>query len=334
MNRHRQITPLFALLATALSCSRLPERPAAPATARPVGKPAMVGAPATQENLEPTPAPTTLLTARGSAYAATLAVDDQGIYLLTGNAAFRLAPGRAAERWELQLGISPALMGDHFLYWSGGAFRRAHKRGAEPSLLAAAAHQPQRVAASGDRFVWLDQADSGRFTIQTLARGSGARVLLAPDGYVAALAMGEQLVYFAEQRSGRGWRLGAVPLSGGAPRYTSMKRGRTPAMLAVAGDLFYYDGPSLTVRKVTPDLEGEEVLARDVICSPLAVAEHLYCAQPNGLLEIGLDGAVRRVVPLRRKGTITAIAATATRLAWLMDVGRDALVVQTIALQR
>jgi hypothetical protein len=54
-----------------------------------------------------------------------------------------------------------------------------------------------------------------------------------------------------------------------------------------------------------------------VICSPLAVAEHVYCAQPAGLLEIGLDGVVRRVFPLRQKGTITAVTATATRLTWL-----------------
>jgi hypothetical protein len=189
------------------------------------------------------------------------------------------------------------------------------------------------VATAGGRFAWLEQADGGRFTIQTLRR-SGARVLHAPRGYVAALAMTEERVYFVEQGPGTGWRLGAVPLSGGAPRYTAMKRGRTPAMLAVASDLYYYDGPSLTVRRVTQDLEREEVVARDVICSPLAVAEHLYCAQPGRLLEIGLDGVLRRVLPPGQKGTVTAVAATASRLTWLMDVGQGALAVQTIELHR
>jgi hypothetical protein len=288
-------------------------------------------APIAQEELEPAPEPTTLLVTSGSAYAAALALDEEGSYLLTGNAAYRLVPGREPERWVLDLGISPALMGDHFLFWSNGAFRQAHKHGVEPSLLAVVPHQPQRVVTSGDRFAWLDQADNGRFTVQTLD-GSKMRVLHAPGGYVATLAMTEKLVYFVEQKSGTGWRLGAVPLSGGSPRYTSMKSGRTPARLVVARDLFYYDGPSLTVRKVTSDLVREEVVAREVICSPLAVAEHLYCVQPAGLIEIGLDGVVRRVFPLRQKGIITAVAATADRLTWLMDLGRDALAVQTLAL--
>jgi hypothetical protein len=113
-----------------------------------------------------------------------------------------------------------------------------------------------------------------------------------------------------------------------------MKTGRTPAMLAIADDLYYYDGPSLTVLRVTPDLESEEVVTRDVICSPLTVAEHAYCAQPGRLLEIGLDGVLRRVLTLRQKAIITAVAATATRLTWLMDVSRGELAVQSIALQR
>lgn len=329
----RALALLTIALFGPLACSRHPERPGPRASARPARNSASVEAPAAQKNPEPTPEPTTLLTTSGSAYAATLALDDEASYLLTGNAAFRLMPGRQPERWDLDLGISPALMNDHLLYWSAGAFRQAHKRGAEPSLLAAVAHQPQRMVAAGGRFAWLDQAESGRFTIQTLD-GSNARILHAPGGYVAALAMTAERVYFVEQGPGTGWRLGAVPLSGGSPRYTAMKKGRTPSMLAVARDLFYYDGPSLTVRRITQDLEREEVIARDVICSPLAVAEHLYCAQPGRLLEIGLDGVLRQVFPLQQKGTITAVAATATRLTWLMDVGRGALAVQTIALQR
>jgi hypothetical protein len=330
MSRHPPLVCASALLAVGLigwpACGRHPERSGPQATPQP-----MAEAPAVRQAREPMAEPTTLLTARGSAYAAALALDDEGSYLLTQDAAYRLAPDRVPERWGLDLGLSPALMRDQFLYWSAGAFRQADKRGGEPTVLATIAHQPQRVATSGDEFAWLDQAERGRFSIQTLD-GSNPRVLCAPGGYVAALAMGEELVYFVEQGPGAGWRLGAVPLSGGTPHYSATKPGRTPAMLAVAGDVFYYDGPSLTVRRVSPGLEREEVIAEDVICSPIAVAEHVYCAQPAGLLEIGFDGAVRRAIPLRQKGTITAVSATATRLTWLMDVGRDALAVQTVAL--
>jgi hypothetical protein len=204
VNRHlllvRALDPLIIVLFGLLVCNRHPDRRVPQPVDRPVRSAARVETPAAQEVLEPMPEPTTLLTTGGSAYAATLALDDEGSYLLTGDAAYRLVPGRAPERWDLDLGISPALMGDHFLYWSGGAFRQAHKRGAEPSLVAAVAHQPQRVVASADRFAWLDQTDNGRFTIETLNGSvrSRPRVLLAPGGYVAALAMTEQRVYFVE----------------------------------------------------------------------------------------------------------------------------------------
>jgi hypothetical protein len=74
------------------------------------------------------------------------------------------------------------------------------------------------------------------------------------------------------------------------------------------------------------------VIAHDVICSPIAVAEHVYCAQPAGLVEIGRDGVVRRTLPLERAGTITRVSATETRLAWLMDVGQGKLAVDSIPL--
>ena len=103
-------------------------------------------------------------------------------------------------------------------------------------------------------------------------------------------------------------------------------------MLVVAESLFYYDGPSSSVVRVSPDLGSEEVLARDVICSPMAVAENVYCAQPAGLIEIGIDGGVRRTFPLEGSGSITAVAATSTQLTWVSDIGGDQLAVDSILL--
>jgi hypothetical protein len=313
--RQRRLVHVCVLVATVLlGCGRHAER---------AGPPAAKVTP-------PTPEPTPLLTLSGSAYAATLALDDEGSYLLTGDAAYRLVPGRTPERWGLDLGASPALMRDRLLYWSNGAFRQAPKRGGEPTVLAVVPHPPQRVVTSGDHVAWLDQAEDGRFTIQTLD-GSRTRIVHAPRGYVAALAMEDDRIYFVEQ-AGTTWSLGVVSLSGGSARHTSTKTGRTPAMLAVAHDVFYYDGPSLTVRRVSSDLEREDVIARDVICSPIAVAERAYCAQPTGLVELDLDGGSRRPLRLGQRGTITAISASATQLVWLMDVGRGQLAVETIAL--
>ena len=274
---------------------------------------------------------TVLLEAAGSPYAATLAADTDGIYLLMQNAAYWLVPGRAPQRWKLPLGISPTLMDDLIVFWSEGSLWQAHKRGGDPTVLAEVSHQPQRIVAHGGRLAWLDHAKEtdGRYTIHTLKR-SKARLVCAPVGYVATLAMGEDQVYFAERAKDRSWRLGAVGLSGGTPRYTEPKKGRTPAMLAVAQGVFYYDGPSSTVRRLSPDLQQEKVVARKVICSPIAVAEHIYCAQPAGILELGRDGVVRRMLPSDPPGAITAMAVTNNRLAWLMDVGQEHLAVKSL----
>ncbi len=273
--------------------------------------------------------PKLALTAAGSAYAASLFVDDEAVYLLTSSAAYRLVSGRAPQRWALSLGATPVLTAEHFVYWSDGAIRQAPKRGGEPRLLAQVPHTPQRLAASGNYFAWLDRAEDGRFTILTLD-GPSPRTVFAPNGYVAALTLQDDQVFFVERMTSSSYRLGVVPLAGGPARYTPSQNGRTPSMLAAAGGLFYYDGPSLTVRRLSPELEHEEVVGRDVICSPIAVAQRVFCAQPGGLLAFSLDGDPPRVLPRGRSGTITAIAATALQTAWLLDVGEDQLAVQVL----
>ncbi len=279
----------------------------------------------------PVPDPKTLLDTAGSAYAAFLVPDGEANYVLTDTEAFHLTPDRAPVRWGIDLGPAPVVKGDHFLFWLDEAFRQVPCGGGEPSVVAEVAHQPRRVVSSGNHFAWLDRDEDDRFTIRTLS-GSQPRVVHDASSYVAAMAMQDDLVYFVERESPRHWRLGVVPLAGGKPRFSETKPGRTPAMLALAGDVFYYDGPTFTVRRMSSDLTHEEVIARDVICSPIAVAEHLYCAQPAGLLEIGFDGNTRRQLPLSRKGSITAITATAKRLTWLMDVGNERLAVESIPL--
>lgn len=277
------------------------------------------------------PDPTRLLAVRESPYGATLGLTEDASFLLTQGTAYRFLQGQAPARWAGDFGDAPALMPGHILFWSDGAFRRVPTSGGEATRVAAVPHRPQRVVTSGDHVAWLDQAADGRFSIQTLD-GARRRVVHAAEGYVGPLAMEDERIYFAERAPDRSWRLGLVARSGGAAHYTKAKRGRLPAMLVVAESLYYYDGPSSTVLRVSPDLGNEEVLARDVICSPIAVAENVYCAQPAGLIEIGIDGGVRRTMPLDDRGAITALAATATRLTWVSDIGDDQLAVDSISL--
>jgi hypothetical protein len=317
----------LACLVVLAGCSRTPERPTpsenAPSpSAAPSSGLTHVPAPPTQE-------PSTLFTAEVSAYAAEVALDEDAVYLLTPSAAFRLVPGRPAERWALDLGLTPALAGGHFVYWSKGELLRAPKRGGDPSTLAKVPGEPQRLAASGDYVAWLEKSADRGFVIWTLD-GSRPREVLIPRGDVAALALLDDQVFFVEQLPEAKHRLGVVPLSGGEPRYSSEKKGRTPAMLAAAGELFFYDGPTTTVRRVSTDLTRERVIARGLICSPLAVAERVYCAQPAGLVELPAEGGSPRALAAARGGPITKIVASAKRVAWLVDAGPDRLSVQTL----
>jgi len=290
---------------------------------------APTSAPAPSTNRKPEP--TRLLAVSGTAYGATLASAEDGSYLLTGSAAYRFVQGEAPARWARDFGSTPVLTPGHLLYWSEGAMRQVPTSGGEATSAAQIPHQPRRLVSSGDHVAWLDQAVDGSFTIHTL-EGSKPRVVHRAEGYVGTLVMNDERIYFAERAPDKSWRLGVVPRAGGRAHYSKAKRGRLPAMLVATESLYYYDGPSSTVLRVSPDLVNEEVLARDVICSPIAVAENVYCAQPAGLIEIGIDGGVRRTFPLEARGAITAVLATSTQLTWVTDIGDDRLAVDSIPL--
>jgi len=266
-----------------------------------------------------------LLSTDGSAYSSGLASDDERIYLLTKDAAFRLAPDKAPERRPLPLGTSSVVTRDDIVYWFEGALRSVPKAGGEATLVAKLEHMPRQLVASRERVAWLSKDDAG-FAIEA-PDTTGVRRLYATTAYLATMALDDEAAYFVERAPDRSWRLGKVSLSGGPHRFTSARLGRTPAMLVVARALYYYDGPSRTVRRVSLDLDREDVIANDVICSPLAVAEHVYCAQPAGILELGSTGNSRRVLAMPEGATITALSATQRWLAWAADAGEGRLAV-------
>lgn len=310
----------LAALVSTFACSR--ERQSSASTEPSVSLSAPVRSTAPLE-------PTTLIELESSAYTARLELDGDDVYLLTSDAAYRLAPGRPVERWPLPLGFTPALAGKKLVYWSDGALFFAPKRGGEPELVAKVPRQPQRLVTSGDQVAWLEQREDRTFAIFRLV-GSEPRELASLSNDVSALAALDDRVYFVERVPESRYRLGSVPFDGGEVRYTAPQPGRTPAQLAAGREIFYYDGPTSTVRRVSPDLEHSTVIARDIICSPIAVAEKVYCAQPAGLLELPPEGGLARVLALRKVGPITTIAASPTRVAWLVDTGADRLAVQTL----
>lgn len=277
--------------------------------------------------------PITLLSLDIAAYSATLAADDEGVMLLLPSAAYRLVPGRAPVRTPLDLGIGPAVTGSSITFWSKGFVWRAPKRGGKPIRVGAAAHQPQSLAASESDLAFLDRSEAGRTSIQTLDGGK-ARTVYASAGAITSLTMLRDWVFFVEQAPDSSWRIGAVSVSGKQqPSFTAARGGRTPSMLAASNDeVFFYDGPTLTVRRLSPDLIHEEPIAHDFICSPIAVAKSVFCAQVEGLFAVSRQGGTPVTVSTRRAGSITAVAASANRVAWLVDTGPNRLAVEMLSL--
>ena len=73
-------------------------------------------------------------------------------------------------------------------------------------------------------------------------------------------------------------------------------------------------GNSFQVRRLSPDLRREQALASGIVCSPIAVSAHVYCAQVEGIFELRAGERPRRLVPGSIARVVTELAATPTRL--------------------
>lgn len=313
------------LLLAALACSRSPGKETTKQ-----GHQASLTRSAVPADEVPRPQPRSLFQLNISAYAATLAADDdENLYVLTSHAAYRLRDGEPALHWALELGDTPALSAQGIVYWLDGALRRVPKQGGPSEILVNVSRPPRHLRSTRESVAWVEPNDEG--TALLSLHGSEPRSLYRSPGELEALAVMDDRAYFAERTRER-WRLGTVALSGGPVRFTEEHSTRTPALLATAGDVFYYDGPSSTVRRVSSGLEREEVVGQDVICSPLAVADRVYCSQVSLLFALPREGGPAQPLAPKRAGTIAGLVATKKRLAWLLDVGEDRLEVEILAL--
>ncbi len=294
--------------------------------------PSSVAAPApVASGLARLPEPTTWLTLDHSAFNATLKADGDGVVLLTNTRIYRVEPGHALQMFAVELGDVRGVMRDQVVFWSKGALRRVQKGSGEAEVIIELLHRPQRMVTSAGAFAWLEQDKGRSFAIHTLHQGH-KRELVASSGQVPVMAMDETHVYFVEELRGQGWRLASVGLGDGRVRRGELKKVRTPADLLASSGVAYYDGPSLTVRQLSPELVEQKVLARETICSPMALGDKLFCSQPPGLLELELDGKVRRTLPLSNRGAITALTLTSKQLFMLVDAGREKLALKSLPL--
>jgi hypothetical protein len=334
----RQELAFYVAVALFTACRREPE-PAPPpaekstalradsATRITLADPALA---ASERSAPPRPStPPPLFTLPVSAYHATLAVDDDAISVLTPEAAYRYTANRELKKIPLVPGFGRALTSSSFVFWSEGALFRVPKTGGKANRLAELPAQPQTIVASGEEIAWATGSSEGKFTLGALESGKLKTLLSSREELSALIAAEHQLFFVARAEDGSTWRLGAVARSGGEARYSATKSGRTPAMLAVSRDVYYYDGNSFEVRRVTPDLQTEVVVSRGRVCSPIAIAAEIYCGSVEGLLALAkTDASAHRVANGAGK-LISDIAATATQVVWLRDIGSEQLAVES-----
>jgi hypothetical protein len=264
-----------------------------------------------------------------SAYGTSLALDDDAVYLLAKTAAYRLVAGQPARGIELDLGIGAVLTQSAFIFWSKGAIWSAPKQGGVTRQVAKLSHQPQYFVASGDSFAWVNLSDEGIYTIQTL-KGPKPRVLVSSKGEISALNMIQDSVYFVRRPTDTSWHIGRVSISGGEPDFSSERTGPTPAMLTGSDDIYFYAMDRSEIRRLMPDLREEEVLLKNFVCSPIHVANRVYCGCVEGLFAVSKALHQPRILVHARPGSITNIRANSKLVAWTIDAGPEMLAVDML----
>jgi hypothetical protein len=270
-----------------------------------------------------------LLQLEVSAYRAQLDFDGDTLVVATPHGLHLIPHGGAATTVAQNHGNTFALAGSKVVYLREGQLWQS-KRGATATTLGSVALEPSAVVVNHEHLAWLQRGPNGPSRIQTFSAG---RVQQAAEvsGRVDTLALFEGWVFFFEQGPGGTWRLGAAPLDGGDPKFTEFRKGRVPSTLEAAGELFYYDGPTRSVRRISPDLGREEVIQTGVICSPLAVRDRVVCAEVGGLYELPLGGgAIERLAA--QTSFVTMLATNGKRVAWISDSGADRLSVKVLDL--
>jgi len=314
---------LVAALSAAPACKR---------DARP--EPAPETSPSPRRPDESRPEPRTLLSLPVSAYHASLvARDGDAVDLLAESAVYRLSPGRPPVRTPLKLGTVSAARPSGYVTWSDGALRELPADGGPAKRLAPLPEQPQLLVASAAGVAWVEGGPAGPTRVQTFRAGRALSLVTSPGRIDAAVMAGDR-VYFVERPGGPDWRIGSVALAGGAATFTQARPGRSPSMLAASRDLAFYLGAGFEVHRLSLDLQHERTVASGFICSPLALAEAVYCSQPEGLFELAPDAAPRWLAPGSVSRPVTDLAVAGGTLFWIADDGTDRLQVSALALRR
>jgi hypothetical protein len=277
-------------------------------------------------------AASTLLQQASSAYHARLFVDEDALVLVTQSGFALLRDGQAPEQHAIDLGPIAIRQGASILFWRAGALLQISLDGADERRLASLARPPQYLLASARGLAWIDTRPGAGGSLEALSAGAVRAVHQTPDRVCAAV-LREASVYAVLQSPDGSWRIQRVDLDGRQQQQTEPHQGRPPALLALGPDgVYFYDGPERGVRRASFELDREESVLKNVICSPLDVSDRVVCAQVGGLFDIPAPGNAPRFLTSERAGPITTLAATEERVYWVAENGTDQLVLRSLPL--
>src|SRR4029079_14440645 len=117
-----------------------------------------------------------------------------------------------------------------FVHWSHGAIVGSPKAGGASRRLVALASPPQMIVVADDRIAWLQRSGDGHFSVQVLS-GKTPRTAYSSTGSIETIAAGDDGIFFVERPAGTAtsaapeWSIGRVLATGGAPVFTSLRKG-------------------------------------------------------------------------------------------------------------
>ncbi|MBN2716080.1 MAG: hypothetical protein JXX14_09515 [Deltaproteobacteria bacterium] len=287
------------------------------------------------------PNPTTLITLNEQSYGNFLAVEDTTVYLVTPTAYWRFSPSEKPVHTQVDMPLNPVLVETDLIFWAKGALHAMPKISGAPRKLADVPRQPRVLVADGKRFAWLENSEGGSILFYVLKNGKPQR-LYRTVNEVTTPHMLNQRIYFVESvyvtkdsMRVRRWRLCSIDADAkdSTATYGPWVEERNPAMLAGNDDLFFFDMPTRTVQRFKPDLSQGSIVARDIVCSPLAVSDRVLCSRMEGLFELPKNGGEPNVLADPTTGLITTLAASDKLVAWLNDTGASSLTLRILPLK-
>ena len=285
------------------------------------------------------PDPIPLGTLKESAYGKTLAVDGTTVYLLTPTAMWRFSPEQKPTETKLDLKYSPAFTNTELIFWTAGRMQSIPKTGGAVKSLGPVKHRPRKIVAADDHFGWLDLSDGGSFTLQTLKNGKPNVLYRTTNKVTSPMMLGDR-IYFVERATGGNtptkeiqWRIGGVSVNPGVPHiFGRWEVGRTPSMLGGKTEIYYFDMPGRSVRRLSADLAQNAAIANKVVCTPFAVSDRVICSRVEGLYELPKGGGEPKILADKPMGLTVNIAASDKMVAWLSDTGENELTLRVLPL--